>query len=185
MLTDLHKNHNLQLFLGLLSGIIFGFLLQKGGATRFDIIISQLLLRDWRIMKLLFSAIITGSIGIHILVSLNLARLHPKPGSIGMNIIGGIIFGIGFAILGYCPGIVAGAAGQGSLDALVSGFTGILIGSGLFINLYPFLESRVLKWGAWKKPTIFEMLKINRWIVVSVVVLIMGFCLWILETNGL
>ena len=51
-----------------------------------------------------------------------------KPGSWGSTGIGGIIFGVGLAILGYCPGTSAGAAGQGSLDALVGGVGGMIAG---------------------------------------------------------
>jgi len=44
-------------------------------------------------------------------------------------VIGGLLFGIGFGILGYCPGTLVGAIGQGSLDALFGGMIGLLIGA--------------------------------------------------------
>ena len=54
-----------QLLWGLLFGIIFGFLLQKGGATQYDVIVSQLLLTDFTVLKIMMSAAVTGMIGIH------------------------------------------------------------------------------------------------------------------------
>ena len=101
----------MQLTLGLLIGIVFGFLLQKGGVTQYDVIIGQLLLKDFTVLKIMLSAVLVGMIGVHILSSIGLAKLHPKPGSIGTSVLGGLIFGIGFGVLGYCPGTVAAAVG--------------------------------------------------------------------------
>jgi len=60
MLKILHENTNLQLSIGLLTGILFGFLLQKGGVTKYDVIIGQLLLTDFTVVKIMLSAVITG-----------------------------------------------------------------------------------------------------------------------------
>lgn len=60
MLKILHENTNLQLSIGLLTGILFGFLLQKGGVTRYDVIIGQLLLTDFTVVKIMLSAVVTG-----------------------------------------------------------------------------------------------------------------------------
>lgn len=137
MLKRLHDNKKVQLTLALLMGIVFGFLLQKGGVTRYDVIITQLLLKDWTVVKIMLTAIIVGTLGVHVLFSLGYAELQPKPGSYGINIIGGLIFGVGFAVLGYCPGTIMGAIGQGSLDALTGGFVGILIGSDYSLTFTP------------------------------------------------
>jgi len=55
---------------------------------------------------------------------------YATEGSIGSNVIGGLIFGVGFALLGYCPGTVAGAVGTCAFDALFGGMIGLLIGAG-------------------------------------------------------
>ena len=102
------KNRS-QLVWGFVFGIVFGFLLQKGGVTKFDVIISQLLLEDFTVIKIMLSAVVTGMIGIHLMKSLGWIQLKPKAGSWGKNAIGGLIFGLGFALLGYCPGTIAGA----------------------------------------------------------------------------
>jgi len=96
-------------------------LLQKGGVTRYDVIIGQLLLTDFTVLKVMLSAVVTGMVGVYALKGAGLANLHPKPGSLGSTAVGGLIFGLGFGILGYCPGTVVGAVAQGSLDALFGG----------------------------------------------------------------
>ncbi|MBS3905974.1 MAG: hypothetical protein KGZ49_02950 [Syntrophaceae bacterium] len=60
MLKILYQNTNLQLFIGLLTGILFGLLLQKGGVTKYDVIINQLLLIDFTVVKIMLSAVVTG-----------------------------------------------------------------------------------------------------------------------------
>ncbi len=81
----------------------------------------------------MLSAIITGTLGVHWLKSVGYAKLYPKAGGIGINVIGGLIFGVGFATPGYCPGIMAGAIGHGALDALFGGLIGITLGSGILL----------------------------------------------------
>ncbi|MGC9515866.1 YeeE/YedE thiosulfate transporter family protein [Methanocrinis sp.] len=182
MLENLRSNHRAQLVIGLLIGIVFGFLLQKGGVTRYEVIVGQLLLTDFTVFKVMASAVITGMIGVYLLRSLGLASLHPKSGSLGSSALGGLVFGAGFGLLGYCPGTIAGAAGQGSVDALVGGFCGVLLGAGLFAAIYPRLEEEVLRRGEFGDATFPEILGVNSWLVVVPAVLILFvFLLWIEE----
>ncbi|HPJ48542.1 MAG TPA: hypothetical protein PK162_06635 [Synergistales bacterium] len=58
-----------QLLWGLAFGIAFGFLLQKGGVTKYDIIAGQLLLKDFTVVKVMLSAILTGMVGIYFMKS--------------------------------------------------------------------------------------------------------------------
>jgi hypothetical protein len=185
VLEAVHSKKGLQLCLGLLIGIIFGFLLQKGGVTKYDVIIGQLLLQDFTVVKIMLSAVVTGMIGVHLLKSLKVARLHLKSGSLGQNVIGGLIFGVGFGILGYCPGTVAGAAGQGALDAIFGGIVGMLIGAGLFAALFPKLQKRILKIGYFGELSLPQLLKVNAWLVIIVVCAAMIVLLFTIEKAGL
>jgi len=125
-------------------------------------------------------------LGVHLLRSRGLAQLHPKPGSLGTSVIGGLIFGVGFAVLGYCPGTVAGAVGQGALDALFGGVVGILIGSGIFAALYPRLQRSILRVGDFGELTLPQALKVkNAWVVVIPVAFALIAMLWLLELLGL
>ncbi|HSO60709.1 MAG TPA: YeeE/YedE thiosulfate transporter family protein [Desulfobacterales bacterium] len=179
------KKDKSPLILGLVFGILFGFLLQKGGATKYDVIVGQLLLTDFTVLKIMLSAVLTGMIGIYLMKTLGWVELSPKSGSMGSNIIGGLIFGVGFAVLGYCPGTIAGAIGNGYLDALVGGLAGILIGTVLFAALYPRLKNGILKKGDFGNVTLPQLFKVNDWVVVvPVAVLIFLLLIW-LERVGL
>ena len=173
------------LLLGLAFGIAFGFLLQKGGATKYDVIIGQLLLTDFTVLKIMLSAVLVGMIGIHAMKTLGWVELDTKSGSAGMNIIGGLIFGAGFAVLGYCPGTISGAIGNGALDALVGGLAGILIGSGLFAALYPRLSKGILKKGDFGNLTFPRLFKVNDWVIVIPAAALIFILLYCLERAGL
>ncbi len=170
---------------GLGFGIVFGFLLHKGGVTKYDVIVGQLLLIDFTVLKVMLSAVVTGMLGIYFMKSLGWVKLSPKSGSVGINVIGGLIFGIGFAVLGYCPGTIAGAIGNGYLDALTAGLAGIWIGAGLFAAIYPKVKDGILKKGHFGNITFPELFKVNQWVVViAAAAIILLFIFW-MESAGL
>jgi hypothetical protein len=184
-LEKLHKNRSRQRILGLLMGIAFGVFLQTGGVTYYDVIIGQLLLTDFTVVKVMLAAVATGMLGVYALHSMGYVKLHPKPGSLGSTVIGGTIFGCGFAVLGYCPGTVAGAVGSGALDALLGGVIGIIIGAGIFAALYPKLEMTVLEVGKFPDKTIPELLGISPWVVIIPMIFLIIAALFGIEYLGL
>jgi hypothetical protein len=165
---------------GLVFGTIFGFLLHRGGLTRYDVIIGQLLLKDFTMLKVMLSAVLVGMTGIYIMKQLKWVKLQPKPGSLGRNIIGGLIFGVGFALLGYCPGTIAAAVGAGALDALFGGITGIVIGAGMFAFMYGRLRDTILNKGYFGDMTLPRLLKVNDWAVVVPLAVVIVLCLLLL-----
>jgi hypothetical protein len=185
MLADIRGDKTLQRVLGLLTGILFGFLLQRSGVTHYDVILGQLLLVDFTVLKVMLSAVVTGMVGVYLMRDLGWVRLHPKPGSLGTTLIGGLLFGVGFAILGYCPGTLSGAIGQGSLDALVGGAIGMVMGAWLFAVAYPKLQRPILDRGTFGSVTLPDVLKVNAWLVVIPAVLVMVLALVGLEASGL
>jgi len=179
MLKALHRNRKAQMVLGLLTGIAFGFLLQKSGVTSYHVVIGQLLLTDFTLLKMMLSAVIVGTIGFHTLKRVGLVQPHVANGSIGSSLIGGLVFGLGFALLGYCPGTVAGAVGQGARDALFGGFPGMLIGAGLYARIYPALNAAILHKGEFPAQTLPQLLHVGEWVIILplVVVSILFFIL--------
>lgn len=185
MFTAIHSNKPAQLLIGLGIGFLFGFLLQKGNVTEYDVIVGQLLFRDFTVIKIMVTAMVTGMIGVHLLCDAGLAKLHPKPGSVGMTLVGGLIFGVGFALLGYCPGTIAAAVAQGKMDAFVGGLGGIIVGAGLFAHAFPFLARTILPKGDFGAATFPELLKVNPWVViVPLSALLIGLLIW-LDRAGL
>ena len=96
-----------------------------------------------------------------------------------------MIFGLGFALLCYCPGTIAGAIGNGYLDALVGGLTGILLGSGLLAAAYPRLRSGILKKGDFGNLALPRLLKVNDWIVIAPLSGLLVLLLYLMERAGL
>lgn len=185
MFSTIQSKKRLQLGIGFAIGIGFGFALQRGGVANFDVIVDQLLFRDFTVVKIMLSAMITGMAGVYLLRHYGLARLHPKPGSVGSTVVGGLIFGAGFALLGYCPGTVVAAAASGKMDALVGGMLGMLAGAGLFAAVYPRLEKSILNKGSFGERTLPEILNICPWRVILVIeLLVLGLFFW-LERSGL
>ncbi len=157
------------LLFGLVTGMIFGFLLQKARVIRYDKQLGALRLMDMTIVKFMFSTVLVAMVGVHLLLDLGLADLRMKPAVLGGNILGGLLFGIGWGLIGYCPGTSAGALGEGRTDALW-GILGMITGAGLYAEAYPFLSKTVLTWGDFGVITIPEVLGINHWVVIAVFV---------------
>lgn len=183
MLERLYQNKKKQLLIGFLIGVAFGFLLDRGGATDFDIIVNQLLLKDFTVLKIIFTAIVTGMIGVHLIVRYLPPDLQPKPCRWKAIVIGGSIFGVGFALLGLCPGTAAGAVGTGSVHA-VFGVIGMLLGAGAFASVYPRLVGFIER-SDMGNVTIPDILDVNPWwIILSVSIALIGI-MYLIEMNGL
>ena len=150
-----------QLIGGVLFGLAFGFLLQKGGVGKFNVLIGQLLLQDFTVAKVMLSAIVVGMIGVFTLHHFGRVNLDLKPTRIGANVIGGLLFGAGFALLGYCPGTAAAALGQGSWDALF-GMAGLVAGSWVFAEISGWSKRTVETWGDFGKVMLPDLLHVPR-----------------------
>ena len=155
------------LLYGLVTGILFGFLLQKGRVLRYDKQLGALRLMDMTIVKFMLSTVLVGMVGVYILKDLGLVKLSVKPTNLGANIIGGLIFGAGWGLLGYCPGTSAGALGEGRWDSLW-GILGMLVGAAVYAEVYPALKASILTWGKLGKITLPQVLGVNHWIIVPI-----------------
>jgi uncharacterized membrane protein YedE/YeeE len=150
-----------KLLLGLGSGVAFGALLEKGGVARHDAIVQQLLLRDGRVATVMGTAAAVGALGVHALERAGMTRLSVKPLQPVAIVGGGVLFGAGVALLGYCPGTSLAAAGAGRRDA-VAGVLGMLAGAVAFTHLYPRLKAR-LQEGDQGKVTLPEATRTPKW----------------------
>ncbi len=126
-------------YLILALGFLFGAALQWGRLNRFDTISGMATLEDFTVAKALMVAIGAGMILLNLEIFLGGAAYHVKPFLLGGVALGGVIFGIGMAILGYCPGTLAVSLGEGSLDALF-GILGGLLGGLAYTLVQPQLQ---------------------------------------------
>jgi len=174
----------MMLLYGLITGIIFGFLLQKARVIRYDKQLGALRLIDMTIVKFMLSTVLVAMVGTYLLKDLGLAELSIKPTISGGIILGGLIFGIGWGLLGYCPGTSAGALGEGRFDALW-GILGMLLGAGLYAEAYPTMKKTVLTWGDFGKITIPQVLGINHWMIIPFFIVAGVLLFYWFEKKGL
>lgn len=151
------------LLLGALTGLIFGFLLQKGGVTRYNVIVNQFRFKDFTVLKTMLTAIVVGAIGIYAMLQLGMIKgLQVKGAELAMNGVGGLIFGVGMVLLGYCPGTALAAAGQGSRDAIV-GIAGAFVGAAVYAEAYPLLARTLQPIGNLGKITFADAAQTSPW----------------------
>jgi hypothetical protein len=174
----------MSLIYGLLTGILFGILLQKAEVVRFDKQVGALRLIDMTIFKFMLSAIAVGAIGVYLFKDLGFIKLSIKGTSIGAQVLGGSLFGIGWAVLGYCPGTAGGALGEGRIDA-IWGILGMLFGGGLYALAHPFFKANVISIGKFGKITLPQILGINHWIIIVLFVALIIFMFRFFEKKGL
>lgn len=159
----------MMLIYGLVTGIIFGFLLQRAGVIRYDKQLGALRLLDMTIVKFMLSTVLVAMVGTYFLKDLGLVTLSIKTTILGSVILGGLIFGIGWGFLGYCPGTSLGALGEGRYDA-IWGILGMLTGAALYAEAYPVMKKTVLTWGDFGKITLPQLLGINHWVIIVIMV---------------
>ena len=123
----------------LILGILFGLTLQYASLNKYNVISGMATLENLTVAKAIAVAVGLGAILINIEIGLGAASYHVKPLILGGIVLGGILFGMGMAILGYCPGTLAISFGEGSLDALV-GIAGALLGGLVYTILFPSIK---------------------------------------------
>ncbi|MCB9521750.1 MAG: YeeE/YedE family protein [Myxococcales bacterium] len=123
-------------------GIGFGFMLERGGFGRATILVSQFYNDDMRVLKVMFSAIVTSAVGLALLGGLgwvDLSAIMIFDTFLWPQVVGGILLGVGFIVSGHCPGTAAVASVSGNMDGLVT-LVGIMAGSLVFGFAYPLVE---------------------------------------------
>lgn len=154
-------------WLGLVTGVLFGFLLQKGRVLRFDKQVGAMLLEDMTIVKFMFSAILVGMVGILLLSNLGIITLSHKSMNVGAVVFGGLLFGVGWAIMGFCPGTSLGALGEGRWHAVFA-ILGMLAGAAIYSEIYPLLKSTVLAWKDFGKIGLPATIGVSEWIIAAI-----------------
>jgi hypothetical protein len=137
------------LLLGLAMGVVFGFLLEKSRVFEPAVILGQLQLRNFLMLKIFLAGVAAGLVVIGALVATGLSGLHPKPALWTADIVGGLILGAGIALAGACPGTTLAQIGAGYKDAWFT-LAGGLLGALTFTYLEPTLRPVLLEGGAGK-----------------------------------
>jgi uncharacterized protein len=115
-------DHTTELLVALAVGVAFGFTLERAGFGRADNLAAIFYGRDFRVIRVMFTAIVTAMLGLYFLDLVGILPLY----SIGIletfwlpQLVGGLILGAGFIIGGYCPGTSLVGSASGKIDAML------------------------------------------------------------------
>lgn len=158
-----------KLLLGLVTGLAFGILLQKGQVSKYPVLMGQLLLRNWTVAKIMATAVLVGSIGVYLLIELGLAQLHLKPATLAPLLVGAGLFGTGLAIFGLCPGTSVAACAEGQRDAMV-GVAGMFGGALLYVATESFWKSTAGWLPDLGKITLAQLTETSPWLWIGLMV---------------
>lgn len=155
-----------KLFLGLITGMVFGFFLQKGRVAKHDVIVGAFLFKDFTAVKIMATAAALGSLGVYFLIENGLASFHVKEAQFGGLALGGLLFGVGVVLYGYCPGTGVAASGEGHRDAWV-GLVGMIFGAIAYVLTFPLIEKVRESFPYQGKMTFPELTNTTPWIWIA------------------
>jgi uncharacterized protein len=125
-----------ELAIAVVLGLGFGFALERAGFGSARKLTAVFYLYDMAVVKVMFSAVVTAMVGLFALSALgllDLAELYVEPTNLLAQGLGGLLFGAGFLIGGYCPGTSIAAIATGRKD-------GLLFALGMFTGVYAYAE---------------------------------------------
>lgn len=131
------------ILIGLLMGVVFGFALEKSRVFEPGVIVGQMQLHNFIMLKVFLTAVATGAVVLAALNGFGLVKISPKATLYGADIVGGLILGMGIALAGACPGTVMAQIGAGYRDAIVTLIGGIA-GAVAYSYAEPALSATVL-----------------------------------------
>jgi uncharacterized membrane protein YedE/YeeE len=170
---------NSNIWLGLLSGIAFGFVIQRAGATNANKMTRSHLMIDADIPRFMLMAVAISAVGLLGLQVSGVGRVQILPTSLVATGIAGVLFGIGWGLCGYCPGTTWAAAGEGRLDAIFA-LIGGLAGTAVFAHLHEILVPLLYT------PTNVGQITLTDWVnrkSLAVALLLVAFsaCIWVIS----
>jgi len=130
------------LIVAFIIGIGFGFFLERAGFGSAKILAAQFYFTDMRVLKVMFSAIVTAMLGLYYLSVIgwvDLSMVYLTSTNILPQIAGGLLLGFGFVIGGYCPGTSCVSAATGRIDGMVY-LLGIVFGIFAFGEVFPLVS---------------------------------------------
>lgn len=163
----------------LLIGFAFGFFLQKGKLGRYETIVNVFRFKDLTVVKFLMTALATAMIALQLLPH---SATVPVPDTyLAGNLIGGLLFGVGMAVAGFCPGTVAAGAGEGRLDYLIAGSAGLYFGAVAYGAAYPHFFPWLASLGRLGPVTGAGALGVRPWLLALVVAEAVALLLYTIE----
>jgi uncharacterized membrane protein YedE/YeeE len=147
------------LWLAVPIGFIFGFALFHAGFTDSRRIAWAFYFKDVGVPVVMFSAIMTGMLGLwglSLIGFLDISMVYMLPTYLLPMVVGGLLFGVGMVVGGYCPGTAIAAVATGKVDALIF-IVGFLIGSLVFGDFFPV-------WGDFYESDYMGAFRLDQWL---------------------
>jgi len=169
-------------FLAFLVGLAFGFALERAGFGSSRRLAGIFYFRDMAVLKVMFTAVLTAMMGLLYAFSLGLVspeQVYFLPTVYGAQIAGGLLFGVGFVMAGWCPGTAAVGMASGKLDALFFLIGGV-IGSILFNELFSVIRP-LYEWGNRGVLFVYETLSMGRASFAFLFTVVAVCCFWAAE----
>ncbi len=164
---------------GLLMGAVFGIALEKSRVFEPGMIVGQMQLRNFIMLKMFLTAVATGAVVLGLLNGFGFIKLQPKAALYAADVIGGGMLGVGIALAGACPGPTLAQIGVGYRDAWFT-LAGALAGAVAYAYAQPWLSTTPLASGAGK--IIFtDLLGVPYWMGALVLAVVLVLALGALE----
>ena len=175
---------------GLISGVLFGYILESAGFGSPRKLTAQFRFTDWSVFKVMFTAIIVAGIGLYGAIALGLMPangVYIPTNYFWAMLAGGALVGAGMAVGGYCPGTSAVGLASVRLDGLVF-MIGMVFGTGLFAGVFDWIKGFYFAAKGADAQTLGQLFGVSNWVVLAVlvVVAIAGFALgtWFEKRSG-
>lgn len=174
------------LLTALVLGIGFGFALNKAGLTKYHKIVNVFRLTDLTVLKFMMTALVVSMSGLYLLRGFGWVTFPVVPPTYVVgNLAGGLIFGVGMALTGFCPGTCAAGSGEGKLDYLIPGLLGFLVGAGLYGITYPTVFPAISAIANSGSVVIPDLWNLNPFLTVLLFTLLALFLFYLIDRAGL
>jgi uncharacterized protein len=167
------------ILVGVAMGIVFGVALEKSRVFEPGIIVGQMQLRNFMMLKIFLTAVATGAVVLAVLNGFGFVKLQPKAALYAADIVGGLVLGTGIALAGACPGTTLAQIGAGYRDALFT-LLGGLAGAVTFAYAQPVLSKSFLG-GSAPKLTFAKLFGMPYWLGALLLAVAIGAILFALE----
>ncbi len=175
-----------EFMIALILGVFFGFALNKAGLTKYHKIVNVFRLIDLTVLKFMMTALIVSMSGLYLLRGLGLITFpNIPPTYIAANVIGGLIFGFGMAVSGFCPGTCAAGSGEGKLDYLIPGLLGFLVGAVIYGLTYPQVYPAISAIASVGNVVIPDLWKLSPFLAIGLFTVLSLFLFYLIDRAGL
>ncbi len=165
----------------LVTGLAFGYVIQRGGFCLTRAISNAVLTGDTTILRAYVLALLVAMVGVQVLEATGAVEIAIRPLHWLANTLGGALFGVGMIVSGGCSGSTWYRVGEGAIGACVV-LLGFAIGAtvvavGILAPVRTALQRPAINWDG-AAPTLYNVVGLSPWIVITILAVAGGLWLW-------